>query len=475
MKTFFTHQSDIYEDTRDLRGYALHWEMRVGKTLPIIRTAGWQYERGNIDFVILTAPGALPLKWSREDVPEDRPDDILFEWESKKANQVGYKKRLEEFINGDAKGLRWLFINSESVDLANVKKLIKQILRKYKVFLINDESHVFKNGKSKRTKAMMTTSENCAFVRNLTGTPSTKGPFDLWSQFYMIDPSILGYSFAKHKQRYGIFKKMEFNGQRPFEMLVAYKDLERLHDKIAPYSHRLLESDVRDVPEVIQDTIIFEMDGEQRRVFQEFKQEMMVQIESGEIISSSHAIVMLVRLQQISRGFVGDGDTVYPITEGKAPASIKALLNAVYSINGKVIIWCRFIPDVDMVIKYLTEAGYKCIRFDGSVDKRDRPQALKDFNDYDDIKFMVGTPATGGLGYDMSIAETTINYSHGYRYDHRKQSIARVKGPNQKAKSLLLLDVVGIDTPDKRILQILDRDESNAAILTGDVLRGLIN
>ena len=205
MKTFFEHQAVAFEATKDLPFYAYHWEMRVGKTLPVIRTVGYQYDKGNIDLCLMTAPGALPLKWSRQDVPEDRPDDEIFEWDTDLADRKWYQKKLEEFLTQRNGKLKWFFISGESINTPKAKKVILKLLKEYKIFLVNDESHFFKNYKSKRTKFVMQISEKIHWVRNLTGTPSTKGPFDLWSQFYIGDPSILGYNYHAHKNRYGVF------------------------------------------------------------------------------------------------------------------------------------------------------------------------------------------------------------------------------------------------------------------------------
>ena len=69
--------------------------------------------------------------------------------------------------------------------------------------VVLDESTSFKNGQSKRFKAMKLVRRFCKKVVLLTGTPSSKGLMDLWAQIYLLDEGArLGKNITQFLTRY---------------------------------------------------------------------------------------------------------------------------------------------------------------------------------------------------------------------------------------------------------------------------------
>ncbi len=471
----FTHQQEIFDTTKDLDKYALMWEMRVGKTLPMIMTAMHLHAQGLIDAVLVLAPSGVHLNWSRKAVPEVIEDPYIFEWSSLKSSQVGYRKRFDRFVDlSTDKRLRFFCVNLEALASPKTVNILLNFCKHLRCFLVVDESHNFQNPKAKRTRAVFKIKKLCSFRRTLTGTPATQGPFGLWAQFNILDPEILGRLYVPFKQRYGIFRRVQFGKNRSFDELVEYRDLDQLYERIAPYSSRLTQHDVFGTDDPVYDQRFFILSKEEQRVFDQLKEELIAQLDSGEIVSAQQAIVCLLRLHQISRGFVGDGTTVHRIEPDDMPSAAKMLLATVKQIESKCIIWCKFKEDVNIVIEAMIEADYQVVRYDGSVPVDERPGLLDKFKNDEKIKALVGTPAAGGVGVDMSSADTTIFYSHTYNLAERLQAIARMQGPNQKSKLLYLIDMVAADSPDVRCLMLLKNKEDLAAIVTGDKLREMI-
>jgi len=473
MLTPFKHQAQVISDTRDRDFYALLWEMRVGKTLPIIRTADYHYsETGRIDSVTIIAPSGVHINWARKAIPEDRgQQDNIIEWHSGQAASKGFQKHLQEAL--DSPRLLWLCANVESLQTERLRAIIESILTKRKgAMLVIDEAHTIKTPSAKRTKYLMKIASRFRVRRILTGTPITQGPFDLWAPFYVLDPQILGKHFVPFKQRYGIFRRVRFGGPA-FDQLVGYKDLEHLSDRIKPYSSRLTQKDVWDsLPEVVYERRYFEMSDAQQSAYNDLKTNLILQLDNGDYIDAQQAIVALIRLQQISRGFVSNGEDTFDL--GSPKPSVSVLLDLLMETTGKVIVWCRFTKDVDTIISAFKEAKVHGVRYDGLVDIDERARALDLFNNDPNYRVLVGTPASGGVGVDMSAADTMVFYSHNYMLGERLQAIARMQGPKQKSKSLLLIDMVGADTADEKVLDAITRKEDLLATITGDRLRELL-
>lgn len=471
----FTHQQEIYDTTKLLEYFALLWEMRVGKTMPMIMTADHLHQLDKIDAVLVLAPSGVHLNWSRKAVPQIANSPYIFEWSSGKASQVGYGKLFDKFIDiSTDKRLRFFCVNLEALASPKTVNILLNFCKHLRVMLITDESHNFQNPKAKRTRAIFKIKKLCPYRRVLTGTPATQGPFGLWAQFKILHEDILGRLYVPFKQRYGIFRRVQFGKKRAFEELVKYRDLDHLYERIAPHSSRLTQYDVFGTEDPVYEQRYFVMSKEEQRVFDELKEELIVQLDGGEIISARQAIVCLLRLHQISRGFVGDGTTIHRINGEELPSATKMLLATVEQLESKCIIWCKFKEDVNIVISAMIEAKYEVVRYDGSVPVDERPGLLDKFTNDKNIKALVGTPAAGGVGVDMSAADTTIFYSHTYNLAERLQAIARMQGPNQKSKLLLLIDLIAADSPDERCLYLLQDKKDLAAIVTGDALRRMI-
>lgn len=468
----FAHQQATYDATKDLEYFAYLWEMRCGKTLPIINTMVHWYELAKMDFVLVLAPSGVHLNWSRIQLPMHRPKDCIIEWDGGKANNKGFQKLLGNVI-ADKTNLAWLCMNREALLTESGQEAIANILEERHCGLVCDESDIFKNPKARSTKYILKHAQDFRPRRTATGTSAPQGPFDLWSQFNILHPDILGNKFLPFKQRYGIFKRVRYGGPA-FDQLVAYRDLDQLQERIAKFSSRLTQVEVYDnLPEKMPPEMrLFKMNKEQSAAYEEMRVQMMVALESGEIVNAPQALVWLLRLQQISRGFLPKEDgTMHPLG---SEAPIEALLQTLKQMEGKSIIWCRFHEDVDNVVRALTEAGKKVVRHDGRMSKDERADARVLFKSDPSVTEFVGTPGTGGIGVDLSEAQNSIFYSHSYDLRERLQAIARPEGPNQKADKLFIVDIVAADTRDMDLLSKLEKKEDLMATVNGDKIRQLL-
>ena len=471
----FPHQQEIFDQTKDTEYYALLWEMRVGKTLPMIMTGVYLHEKGLIDAMLILAPSGVHLNWSRKSIVEAVEDPYVFEWVTGKSSQVGYRRSFDKFIDTSKdKRLRFFCVNLEALASKKTLSILYNFATLLRCMLVADESDNFQNPKAKRTRSVFKIAVLCLFRRILTGTPATQGPFGLWAQFKILSVDILGRLYVPFKQRYGIFRRVQFGRSRSFEELVEYRDLDQLYQRIAPHSSRKTRKDVFGTEDPIYEQRYFMMNKEEERVFGSMKSELIAQLDSGMIITAQQDIVCLLRLHQISRGFVSDGPTIHRINDSEMPSAAKMLLDTVKQIEGKIIIWCKFKEDVNIVLETMAKAKYEFVRYDGTVPVDERPATLDKLRDDKDVKGLVGTRSAGGVGVDMSSAETTIGYSHTYNLGEYEQANARMQGPNQKSTALYVIDLIAADSPDERLMHLLQNKKDLAAIVTGDSLREML-
>lgn len=498
MKQLFPWQKELLEKTKDLPFYAIEWEMRLGKTLPAILTASYLHELGKVDAALIIAPGDVAINWSRMAIMKDAndyqewldfknkfPKQLIAEWHASKAGTKKFSNHMESVL--EFPGMVWFCVNTEAIITNNLEQYLEKFLKRRKVMMICDESHRFKNPAAQctRTAIWLSKEPNCLVRRNLTGTPVTQGPFDLWSQYHILSPYIFHEMvegkkkpqlYTAFKTRYGIFENKKYGSGPWHAELKDYKDLDHLYSIIEPYRSRITRAEKgMDIPPQ-HIKRLFVMAKHQQRVYDELRDELITRLDSGEEITAQQAIVCLLRLQQISRGFVSqkieDGEKLTHDL-GKPYPSIDMLVDDVNNCEGKVIIWCRFTDDIELILNRFEEEGIKAIRYDGKVKKEDRFILREKFKS-DDNKCLVGNARAGGIGTDMTAASTMIFYSHSYNYEEREQALSRIQGINQKAENLFLIDYVCDGTNDERCLEILDRKENLADLLTGDTLREML-
>lgn len=470
-------------------GFALLWEMRLGKSLVGADTATRLRNAGKIDAVIIIAPNGVHLNWARTVIPEAQElNDSIIEWSSNSAGRKDFQTRIQAALHHP--GLVWLCVNYEAINTKNLSTYLEKFVALRKCLLIVDESHKVKNPKAISTRAIIQLAKRCPYRRILTGTPVTQGPFDLYSQFHIIDPLIFhevvqgkkkSITFTAFRTRYGEWEQIRYGSGPLHQELVRYRDLDHLYETIKPYSSRLTLPEVfDDLPELIYEKRMFEMSPDQQKIYDDLRDNLIATLDSGAEITAQQAMVNLLRLQQISRGFVGgvsDGDEAqFHVADlGDPKPSLRALVDFMEQTEGKVIIWCKFTPDVDTLFRELNHLGIGAFtRFDGQCSVEEREQSLYRLNNDPDVKGMICGLATGTEGRDMAAADTTIFYSHTYKLTERKQAISRFQGINQKAEKILVVDFICANSVDERCLSALDKKENLAQTLTGDRLRKIL-
>jgi SNF2 family DNA or RNA helicase len=104
----------------------------------------------------------------------------------------------------------------------------------------------------------------------------------------------------------------------------------------------------------------------------------------------------------------------------------------------------------------------------------DIQKAIKEIQDPDSkIRFLVGTPQTGGYGITLTEANVMIYYSNGYDLEKRTQSEARINRIGQTRK-MTYIDIIAEKTVDERIVKALRKKINIASEVMGEELKDWI-
>tara|TARA_B100001142_G_C13948719_1_gene506199 strand:- start:36 stop:647 length:612 start_codon:yes stop_codon:yes gene_type:complete len=193
----------------------------------------------------------------------------------------------------------------------------------------------------------------------------------------------------------------------------------------------------------------------------------------GKMATAPHVLTQLMRLHQITCGHLKNDDD--SITELKSNR-IKALLEVLDEVEGKVIIWANYVYDIKQIVNSISDeyGEDSIVQYYGAIDAEKRQDNIKKFQDPNSkARFFVGNPQTGGYGITLTAANNVIYYSNGYDLEKRLQSEDRAHRIGQK-KAVTYVDLVAPKTVDEKIRKALRKKINIATQVMGEELRDWI-
>jgi SNF2 family DNA or RNA helicase len=465
----FAHQSKALEMSWNKEVFAYFMEMGTGKSKVLIDNIAMLYNAGKINGALIIAPKGVYKNWFDSEIPTHLPDYI--------DKKVGLwrtdpnAKELKSLFKAEP-DLHILIMNVEAFSTKKGVEFAKKFLSCHTSLIGIDESTTIKNPQAKRTKAIIELGINSKYRRILTGSPVTKSPLDLFAQCYFLNPYLLGHeSFYTFKVRYAVTKQVNVSG-RMIHLVVGYRNLAELSEKIKPFSYRVLKDDCLDLPKKTYTKRVIELTDEQKKVYKTMK-EQAVAFLNGKMVTTAAVITQLMRLHQITCGhFKADDGSIQTIKNNR----VNQLLEILEEVEGKAIIWAHYRYDIESIVEAITkEYGEdSVVTYYGDTSTDDRQKAIKKIQDKNSkVRFLVGTPQTGGYGITLTEASTMIYYSNGYDLEKRQQSEARIDRIGQE-RPMTYVDIIAEGTVDDKIVQSLRKKVNIATEIMGEELKDWI-
>ena len=465
----FAHQLKALEMSWDKKVFAYFMEMGTGKSKVLIDNMSILYDKGLINGALIIAPKGVYKNWFDSEIPTHMADHIektMVLWES----SAGKSKEKElNTLFKSSYDLHILVMNVEALSTKKGKQFAEKFLSCHKTLMAIDESTTIKNPGAIRTKTIIDLGQNVKYKRILTGSPVTKSPLDLFTQCAFLDPWLLDHqSYYSFKTRYAITKQINVSG-RMIQIVVGYRNLGELSEKIKPFSHRVLKDDCLDLPPKTYMKRTIQLTEEQNKVYKQMKEIALATL-NGKLTTTHNVITQLMRLHQITCGhFKSDDGQTQKIANNR----LDELLDVLSEMEGKAVIWAHYRYDIEVIVEAIKkEYGDKSVvTYYGDTSTEDRQKAIKLIqNPNSPVRFIVGTPQTGGYGITLTGASTMIYYSNGYDLEKRQQSEARIDRIGQE-KPMTYIDIIAEGTVDEKIVKALRTKINIATEIMGEELR----
>ena len=467
----YAHQLKALEMSWNKEVFAYFLEMGTGKSKVLLDNIAMLYDKGKINGVLIVAPKGVYKNWYDSEIPEHLVNHIQKKTILWKAS-ITQKQRskLESLFKAEV-DLHILIMNVEAFSTEKGLSFASKFLNCHNTLFAIDESTTIKNPGAKRTKNILNLSKMGKYRRILTGSPVTKSPLDLYTQCLFLDPFLLDFSsYYAFRNRYAEMRTANFSG-RSVQVVTGYKNLPELAETLKSFSYRVLKDECLDLPPKTYMKRVIQLTAEQKKVYEQMKKMALATL-NGKMVTTMNVITQLMRLQQITCGhFKADDGSMQDIKNNR----INELMEVLEEVEGKAIIWAHWRHDIDTIVESIEDKyPESVVTYYGDTTTEDRQKAIKKIQDPESkVRFLVGTPQTGGYGITLTGASTMIYYSNGYDLEKRQQSEARIDRIGQK-KPMTYIDILAEDTIDEKIVKSLRKKVNIATQIMGEELKDWI-
>ncbi len=503
------HQAEALRLWGGRDAFALLMEQGTGKTKVVIDFACQRYAEGAIDALLVLAPTDVAMGWVIDALPKDMSPQVPYVSAWYESNPlVSHRKVMDRVWDRDFVGLRVITMHYEALSGSKGQQYLATFLNTFRTLLAADESSAIKNITAKRSEFAVDISDRAPYRVILNGTPITRGPFDAYAQFRFLDTEILPFeSYFAFKAHFcemedpktsfllrHIVQRANQNrgkgsesGKRKLSIhqlqmpvrvdgKVQYRNLTELQKLIAPYSYRVLKVDCLDLPPKEYSKRYIQLTPEQRKLYDSVRDNLITELDLGSI-SPAMKMTRMLRLQQILGGYVMfDGDTeLTPLFASlKDNPRLESVGNVFEQCSGKLIVWSRFVREVDDIDAYLTERfkdkGFHGVKHYGPEnDPKVREDNKKRYINDPDCRWFVGTQKAGARGLDglQAVTSAVYYYSNSFSLDDRLQSEDRAHRDGTTG-TVSIYDAIARGTLDDRLVDDLRNKKDVADIITGD-------
>ena len=358
-------------------------------------------------------------------------------------------------------------------------------------YCVLDEGHLIKNPKAKFTLAVKKIKSNHRLI--LSGTPIQNNVLELWSLFDFLMPGFLGTEkvFLDRFAKPIAASRNAKSSSR--EQETGALAIEALHKQVLPFLLRRLKEEVLDdLPPKILQNYYCDLSDLQKILFDDFFKKERTAVEASvgatEKEAKQHIFQALQYMRKLCNSpalVVKEGHHQYAALQKQLAASHSSLrdiahapkLGALrdllidcgigateeagdmsasnYVSQHRALIFCQMKEMLDMVQNEVLGKllpGVQYLRLDGSVEATKRQNIVNQFNTDPSYDCLLLTTSVGGLGLNLTGADTVIFVEHDWNPQKDIQAMDRAHRIGQK-KVVNVYRLITRGTVEEKILK----------------------
>ena len=360
-------------------------------------------------------------------------------------------------------------------------------------YCVLDEGHLIKNPRAKTTIAVKRVASNHRLI--LSGTPIQNNVLELWSLFDFLMPGFLGTEKIFQERFAKPIAASRYAKSSSKEQERGALAIESLHKQVLPFLLRRLKEEVlEDLPPKILQNYYCDLSELQKKLFEDFtKKESKTLAEkagSNDREAKQHIFQALQYMRKLCNSpslVVKEGHKQYDAIQKQlaksgsslrdtahapkltalrdllldcgigtpAPVDESQLQETSYVSQHRALIFCQMKEMLDMVQtdvlqKLLPSVQY--LRLDGGVEASKRQIIVNQFNSDPSYDVLLLTTSVGGLGLNLTGADTVIFVEHDWNPQKDLQAMDRAHRIGQK-KVVNVYRLITRGTLEEKILK----------------------
>jgi len=322
--------------------------------------------------------------------------------------------------------------------------------------VVIDELSSFKDNGSKRFKALRKVRPGVRRIVGLTGTPSSNGLMDLWSEIGILDMGQrLGRYITRFRNDYFLPDK------RNQQMVFSYKPRpgaeEAIYRLISDITISMKNTDYLKLPELVMNEIPVRLSENEMACYQTMKRELVLSLKDREIDAVNAAALSGKLLQMVNGAVYDENGGVAHLHDRK----LDALEDVIEAANGKpVLVAYWFKHDLERILN----------RF--PAEKLDSTASIRRWND-GEIPLAVIHPASAGHGLNLQAGGSTLVwFGLTWSLELYQQTNARLWRQGQK-DTVVIHHIITKGTIDEDVMRALERKDKTQTALINAVKANL--
>ncbi len=360
-------------------------------------------------------------------------------------------------------------------------------------YCVLDEGHLIKNPRAKTSIAVKRLVSNHRLI--LSGTPIQNNVLELWSLFDFLMPGFLGTEKVFLDRFAKPIAASRFSKSSSKEQEAGALAIEALHKQVLPFLLRRLKEEVLDdLPPKILQNYYCDLSELQKKLFEDFakkerknlaesagsddkdaKQHIFQALQYMRKLCNSPSLVVKQGHKQyeaIQSQLARTNSNLKDITHAPKLTALRDLLvdcgigtdssttgelatEINYVSQHRALIFCQMkemldIVQNDVLRKLLPSVQY--LRLDGSVEANKRQNIVNQFNTDPSYDVLLLTTSVGGLGLNLTGADTVIFVEHDWNPQKDLQAMDRAHRIGQK-KVVNVYRLITRGTLEEKILK----------------------
>ena len=354
-------------------------------------------------------------------------------------------------------------------------------------YCVLDEGHLIKNPKAKTSLAVKRLASNHRLI--LSGTPIQNNVLELWSLFDFLMPGFLGTEKVFLERFAKPIAASRLSKSHSKEQEAGALAIEALHKQVLPFLLRRLKEEVlNDLPPKILQNYYCDLSDLQKKLFDDFakkekkvladkagddskeaKQHIFQALQYMRKLCNSPSLVVKEDNKQyaaIQASLARQNSSLKDVAHAPKLTALRDLLvdcgigtdsadNNNFVSPHRALIFCQMKEMLDIVAndvlrKLLPSVQY--LRLDGSVEAGKRQNIVNQFNTDPSYDCLLLTTSVGGLGLNLTGADTVIFVEHDWNPQKDLQAMDRAHRIGQK-KVVNVYRLVTRGTLEEKILK----------------------